>query len=315
MRLSVEGLAATAKALRVDATAATVIVALREAGIEPVLLKGSALNFLYAGDRPRTYVDVDLLVDPAQHDRAGEVICGHGYRSLTEGASPLEGAAHATTYVTDDDRPAIDLHHTIFGVNVSSAVAWEILSRATVPHRVASCDTRALGLPLRALHVALHFAQSGPGIVNPADDLDRALARLELDTWRAAAEYAERLDATEALAAGLRGRPPSGEALADELGLPVAVSLELDLRRRTASSPATALALLLETRGRARKIRRLARFVVPSPAVIRILVPSARRGGLWLVAGYVIRTTRSARKLGRAIPELLAALRRRREAR
>jgi hypothetical protein len=312
--LSVEALAATAKALRVDATAATVIRALHDEGIEAVLLKGSALDFLYEGDRPRTYVDVDLLVDPAHHERAGRIICGLGYRSLTEGASPLEAASHATTFVTDDDRPAIDLHHTTFGVTVPSATAWEILSAATVPHRVGGCDTRALALPLRALHVALHFAQSGPGIVNPADDLDRALAKVDLETWREAATFADCLRATEALAAGLRGRPPAGTALADELGLPERVSLTLDLRRRTASSPAKAFATVLETPGIRHKAARLARFLVPSPAVIRILVPSAERGGLWLVAGYATRTWRSARKLPKAVPELLTAVRRRRRA-
>lgn len=47
-----------------------VVAALREAGVEPILVKGWAVARLYPEKGLRPYGDIDLCVDPAQYDRA-----------------------------------------------------------------------------------------------------------------------------------------------------------------------------------------------------------------------------------------------------
>lgn len=50
-----------------DAAAGEVLTALEAAGIEALLLKGAALaRLLYGPDEHRGYLDIDLLVGPAQ---------------------------------------------------------------------------------------------------------------------------------------------------------------------------------------------------------------------------------------------------------
>src|SRR5688572_15242089 len=52
--------------MRVDATAARTLGALKEAGVPAVLLKGSTLGDLYDDRSPRSYIDVDVLVPYAR---------------------------------------------------------------------------------------------------------------------------------------------------------------------------------------------------------------------------------------------------------
>src|SRR5262249_10236269 len=106
--------------------------------------------------------------------------------------------------------------------------------------------------------------------------------------WSAAASLARDLDATEAFAAGLR-LTPTGRRLADELGLPVAASVDTLLRARSAVPPAEGMERLARTPGTAAKLRLLGREIVPSPEFIRAWWPPARRGRLWLAAGYARR--------------------------
>ncbi|HVF31398.1 MAG TPA: nucleotidyltransferase family protein [Acidimicrobiales bacterium] len=299
-----------AEALRVDTAAARVIRHLEAHGLEVILLKGSALGFLYADDGPRTYADVDLLVDPARHEEAGALLAGLGYRSLAAGLAPHEQVAHATTFLADDG-PAVDLHRTLAGIGADPSETWGELRTRTQDHDLVGHSVRILDGAARALHVALHVAQSGPGFEKPSADLDRALRVVDEETWAEAGHLADRLTATPAMAAALRSAP-AGRELADRLGLPTRLPLRLDLRQRTTSPLAGLLDRLARTPGTRAKARLVLRSAVPSSAAVRLAVPVAARGGPWVVAGYAIHTGRTIAGLLRGLPPLATAVLRRR---
>ena len=74
------GLASTARCLALDQHAVTVSRALDAAGIASMILKGPGLaRRLYADDPARRrYSDIDLLVSPADFDRAQQVLAELG---------------------------------------------------------------------------------------------------------------------------------------------------------------------------------------------------------------------------------------------
>ena len=98
-------------------------------------------------------------------------------------------------------------------------------SSGRTPSRSFSRARRAPRSPPRASHSwpALHAAHHGRTYPRPLRDLERALDRLDRETWVAAARLAAELDAVEAFAAGLR-LVPAGESLASELDLPAVSS-------------------------------------------------------------------------------------------
>lgn len=49
---------------------------LRKSGIEPILLKGWAINQFYPGNRPRTFSDIDLAVSANDYRKTEELILG-----------------------------------------------------------------------------------------------------------------------------------------------------------------------------------------------------------------------------------------------
>ncbi len=100
---------------RLIAAARPVLASMQEAGLAPVLLKGSSLALTVYGDAgARPMVDVDLLVRPQQALEAGAILASHGFvpqfRFDEQRVRTLNGVGfvHAAT-----DRPAfgaIDLH-------------------------------------------------------------------------------------------------------------------------------------------------------------------------------------------------------------
>ena len=120
---------------------------------------------------------------------------------------------------------------------------------------------------------------------------------------------ARSLQALPALRAGLEVDPRGGD-LVSAIGIDdVAVSPEWALRR--ARAPRTALRL--EELGRLpwrRRPRAVARWLVPSPAIIRMRDPAARGSNLRLVGGYGRRLRDGVRAV---FPSLRALLRIRRD--
>ena len=296
---SLEGVVAT---MLLDAAAAEVTLALRRNAIPSRLLKGAAIGaWLYDGAE-RTYVDVDLLVSPRDLERVEAV-----FRQL--GFSPADGAPargdrprHARVWDRAADGSVIDLHTTLAGVGVDPQQAWDVLAARVASTAIEGETVEILDEPGRALHVVLHAAQHGARSPQALADLERALGRVPLETWRESEALARRLDALPAFVAGL-GLTTEGEAIARRLELDRVSSVETELRVGVTREDTLGSALGFEWLAGARGVRERAAFVAsrlaPSPERMRRRSALARRGYAGLVAAYVLR-------LGRLAPHAVA---------
>jgi hypothetical protein len=232
------GLALLAHSLRVDAVTEEVVGALRDAGVEPVLLKGPVLaSRLYApGERP--YGDCDLLVAPRDHAAAEAVLGRLGFVRVLR---PWDGPGrpeHDAPWEREGS-PPVDLHRMLPGVH---GVSPEQLHRrlrphlrtAEVPFAVTALDDPALAL-LVGLHAAHHRDHPPVLRARPIADLERALQRIPLGTWCAAAALARRLRASAQLARGLH-TVAGGADLAVALGLPAPAAEQRSWDRATLRS-------------------------------------------------------------------------------
>jgi hypothetical protein len=132
---------------------------LAEHGIRAAVLKGAATAHLdYPDPSWREFVDVDLLIDPADRPEATALLQREGWTqgyALPKGHEPY---THAVTLVRD--RMELDLHqrigHRALGVLVPTS---ELLDRA-VTLDIAGADLLALDEIDRLIHSALHMVSS-----------------------------------------------------------------------------------------------------------------------------------------------------------
>jgi hypothetical protein len=296
---------AVARTLLLDHVAVEVADALADGGVRAILLKGAALAGWLYQDTPRPYTDVDLLVAADRFTTAEGVLARLGFALGRPGLSPREETPHARVWQRAG--VAVDLHRTLWGVGVEPSVAWALLTQETeqLPLRTASLDV--LGLPARALHVALHAAQDGVWPSKAREDLSRAVSQVPLDTWRRAAQLAGRLRADAAMAAGLR-LDPQGAQLADDLGLPRRAPLGVALRVGSTSGDGRSLSRLAAERGLRNKVALSARLMVPSPALLRAKYPFAAQDPVALALVYLLRPLRLASRLPGAVLSVARAV-------
>jgi hypothetical protein len=286
-------LAVAASNLVLDAATARLVRALGAEGVPSVLLRGPALaRWLYDDEMSRPYADVDLLVPDDHFLEAQRVLFGLDFtESVLEARFERGRPAHAETWSRRADGVGVDLHRTLIGIRASPAIFWATIAsgaeRMTVGGEAVSVPSTAA----RALLVALHAAQHGPGWDRPREDLSRALQRLPPDMWRQAAVLAEQLEATAAFAAGLR-LLPTGESLAAILGLPIGHGVDRDLAGSESFHVAQGIKWMLETPGLARKGAFIAHKVAPPPATMRLRSSLARRGRVGLGVAYAWRFIR-----------------------
>lgn len=308
----VDGRVRAARTIEVDLATATVVRSLRGAGVRCILLKGPALAALLHGPGElRPYVDVDLLVAPADEPRAGDVLRELGFEQLV-GDAELGG--HRGLHAHEWRRAggaSVDLHRTLPGARAGPAAVVAALGTQTRTIQVAGEEVEALAPPALLVQVALHAAHHGPLAPKALDDLERAAERIPFETWLQAATLAERIDATPAFAAGLR-LAPAGPALAERLSLPRVVPAEVALRAGGAPPLAVGLDWLLQTPGPRAKLALVTRTALPSPGALRLWRPLARRGAPGLAAAYVSHPFWLARH---AVPSVLAVRRARRSTR
>ena len=279
---------AAAQRLRIDYAAAEVLRAFDAADVQSLLLKGaSVVGWLYRdGDAPG-YFDCDLLVRPGAEDAAAGVLAGLGFvPELDERKMPAWWRGHALIWFRPGDKAYVDVHRTIPGVQVDSERLWETLSAQTERVLVGGFPARALRIPGRALHVALHAAQHGWPQQRAV--LRRAVVQMDEAGWREAAELAESLGATAAFAAGLR-LVPAGKTLADRLGLPSEGQIDVALRASAARPEALTFEQLRRARGLRARLAIVRYKLAPPPTFMRKWSPSAQRGGLGLAAAYLQR--------------------------
>jgi putative nucleotidyltransferase-like protein len=292
-------LAAAGANLAVDATAAEVIGAFRDAGIRSVLLKGPSIGrWLYPADSARVSVDVDLLVAPAGRGRAEEALTRLGFTAFPTNPAGVE-VKHAHCWRRDRNPITVDLHLTLPGVGVSDDDVWSLLSAETEQLVVGDLTVEMLSEAARAMHVALHAGQHGPGFSGPVSDLERAVEQLPIAVWKEASALAVQLGAESLFAAGL-GLHERGTEILQHVGLSGRKTVEVALRSTTGPDLALGFHRLAGTRGLSAKLAFVARKIVPPPAWMRAVVPLARRGRLGLVAAYLLRPLWLLRRAGPA---------------
>jgi len=304
MNASERSLQEVAQTLAVDVATGTVVARLRANGIPSIVLRGPAVaRRLFAAGELRTYVDLDLLVAPDTWERAGDVLRELGFAPLTtEAELKRHRRVHAFEWWRPSDHVAIDLHRTVSGARASDDEVWAAISEGSRREDVGDVQVDLVGEPALALLLALHAAHHGAPRGKPIDDLVRALARLDEATWVRVRELAQRIDAIAALSAGLRFLP-EGSALADRLGLPTELPVDVALR----ASGAPPLALGLEWLSRTPRLRAkaalVAHVVLPPPGALRSWRMLARKGRLGLAAAYLSQPFWLARH---TLPSLLA---------
>ncbi len=289
----------------VDVATAEVLAALESAGVDALLLKGPALTaLLYAAGEHRSYADTDLLVPPSALDATEKTLAALGYANgdSKTGVDDIGGVVHAHSWIraTSVDQSMIDLHHWLAGADCSPAVAWDaLLARRTW---IEVCGRRAAVLDRagQAMHLALHAAQHGPAYERHLDELALALERWSADVWDSAAELAEEIGATLAFAAGLR-LLPQGAAEASRLRLPSTAELDWKIKHKSTRPRGTFhVEALADANGLIERLRILRRALLPRRAWILHEYPSAREGGLRLIAAYAAHLARAPTWAARA---------------
>jgi Uncharacterised nucleotidyltransferase len=281
---------AAADNIRVDAATAEVVDAFGARGVPSILLKGPSIaRWLYAGDEPRSYRDCDLLVPPRHARGAESTLADLGFeRRFDDTRMPDWWREHASEWFRGRDGVTVDLHRTLPGAGVDDETVWGAISEDVEAMTVAGRPAAVLSLPARALLVALHAMHHGREWGTPLSDLERALDVVGDDTWRAAAHLADRLDATDAFAIGLRLHLRGAE-LADRLHLAAAVSVQATLLARTPPPVALGIEQLARAQGIRRLAAILARKFFPPPDFIRHWHPMASTGRTGLLLAYLYR--------------------------
>jgi Uncharacterised nucleotidyltransferase len=276
--------------LRVDAATAEVTRALDAAAIPSIVLKGPTIaRWLYGRSDPRGYSDSDLLVAPEQVAAAEAVLTDLGYarRYDIEGL-PDWWLEHAHEWWRERDGVWVDLHDALPGVGLDNGAAWSLLAERTEAFEIAGQPARALAADARALHIALHVAHHGEGWGKALRDLDRAVAAVDDDTWRAAGGLAEQLEATDAFGTGLR-LSPAGAELADRLRLPANRSVDAALRAGRPAPMALGFEQLAAAGGMRVRAKMVARKLVPPPGFMRHWYPPAQHSRRQLAFAYIYR--------------------------
>jgi hypothetical protein len=283
--ISPETVKAAAKALQLDVITAEVVSALEQAAVGVLLLKGpSILRRLYGRDH-RSYIDIDLLVEPRCWSVAVGVLEALGFLPVHPGARRTETASHSKDFQRQD--VALDLHYTLSGVSVSDEEAWDHLVAQTVAVEVGGRPMTCLNDTGLALHIALHSVQNGRRTQQTDEDLRRAVTMIPVQAWREASHLARQLHCDDHFAAGLR-LCPEGRQIASELQLDQPSRLA---RLKGSAAPQDViwieqLAVMPSWRAKATTVLW---ELFPSRGGLLVVSPLARRGPLGVAAAYLLR--------------------------
>lgn len=282
-----------ANCLRIDVAAVEAVVALRSAGVRPLLLKGPVIATWLWPDEAwcRSYNDTDLLVAPDQLSAAAEVLSGLGYRRIPpSGLTFRHGPPkHAECWFRERDVMAVDLHRTIHGTEtLDPSRVWEAAIQQAESIDLLGVSAETPGEAFRLLHLVLHVRpKDGPG-TRAWIDLDRAIKTIPLARWRSAVLIADQLGLVGSVGPLLR-RSEHGPELADSLGLPHRWPLHLRLQYVGDGTEATAFGAEFLRIGWLDRARLALEWVAPSPKRLRDRWPLASRGPIGLAVVYVTR--------------------------
>ena len=289
-----ERLALTARQLLLEDQACRAFELLAASGIACVVIKGPVTaRLLYEDPLQHPYGDIDLLVGPAEFERAKSLFLDIGFVDLADGVEQVYRADNEAHLLRGE--VCIDLHSRLVGVPPTCAQhAWDVLTASLETLTIHGTELPVLPPPARALHLPLHVAQS-PDSEKPLRDLSRGLEAFDALVWESACDLAIQVDALPAFAFGLR-RVPEGVALADRLALPRWASADTWLRLRGAPQEALALERLRSLAGVAARWRYVA-------SLLSVVDASAAGPGRWRRRAVV------AARLLLAVPVWLRAVR------
>jgi hypothetical protein len=281
-----------------EPAAAALFGAFASEGVDALLLKGPALaRLLYTSDEHRPYVDLDLLVAPAQFERAEAVLRRIGYRNASErlGIDDVGGVVHADTWLSPVDGTSheIDVHRWLPGAEAPVEAAWQALWAHRTPIEVSGAQIPVLAREGQALQLATHAAQHGPDYTKGTRELEMGLERWAPGVWREAAQLAAEVDATAAFAAGLR-LVPDGEQLANALRLPDDPTFDWEIRHLD-ERPRGAFHVqaFREAGGPRERLRLLRRALLPNRRWLTVEYAWAQKSPLHLAAGYLLHLVRT----------------------
>jgi len=267
------------------------------AGIDVIVLKGPATARWLYPEGGRQSVDVDLLVDPAQWVRAGDVLGEHGFEPVQEGFREGEAAPHSVELQRHDPVQGdhvVDLHRYFPGIEVAPEDAFAILWARRMPEVIARVPVAFPDVTTRALVVALHAART-PGNPRTGDDLLQAVQAMDLNGWADVASLAADLDALPALRAGLETQPEATRLVAP-LGLS---DIEVPAHWRLMSTDADQTAVRLDQLSGlppAKRVGQVLRWAFPSRSFVRDGDPRAERGPAGLAVAYGARLVDGVRR-------------------
>lgn len=171
-RLKETALRQAAAELRVEADLRTLLQAFAQAGIQPLLLKGTALAYsLYPEPWLRPRCDTDLLVAEAEREKAAALLQGMRYAPLLEENMDYVSAQKSYSKTGPGIRFNYDLHWQISNTNrqFSRSFADEHLIAAAVPVSALGEHARTLSkidsLLYACFHRAGHFSHSGDRLI------------------------------------------------------------------------------------------------------------------------------------------------------
>ncbi|MGY1769913.1 nucleotidyltransferase family protein [Blastococcus sp. SYSU D00813] len=291
-----------AMALLLDDACRSIAQHLARAEIDFVMLKGATIaGWLYDDPTQRTYVDLDVLVAPDTEAATVRALAELGYRPLLDVAT-LAALSPEEQPLQNRHGVDVDLHVTLTGIRVDRSEAWRILRVETVPWQWAGTTVPALSVPARTMHLALHLAQKGLADEKAARDLQLGLARVDDDTWRAAADLAERLDALDAFTAGLT-LLPAGAALVRRLGLTGPSHVETRMRAASASHSALVLERAAMAKTWGSRLKLASNLLFPSAEWFRFAQPERTRTTGGLLRARVARPVQVLARMPRAFRE------------
>jgi hypothetical protein len=277
--------------IAIDRVAAEVAGALAAAGIESLVLKGPVLAaWLYPGE-VRPYGDADLMVAPHDWQPAVALLGALGFSDhLGPMAHPRMESFASTDFLRGEDN--LDLHCTLHGLDGDPERIWAAFREGAERQPIGGAELWAPGRGALALHLGLHAAHHVEG--KPLEDLRRALAVADEETWRQALDLARRLDGVPTFASGMRLLPEGAEQLR-RLGVEDHVrSPRHEIRFEGVPTAEGIDALLRPGLAARQRLSIVAGEIFPRPAFMRWWSPLARRGRLGLLLSYPWRWVRLA---------------------
>ncbi|CAN5610182.1 hypothetical protein BH10ACT11_BH10ACT11_22230 [soil metagenome] len=166
--------------------AAPLVAELERAGVQTLVLKGTAYSFLHYGDMgSRWMADVDVLVDPARLAEATAILEGAGWTSTEGDPSEMAAVRHSTPFVAADGVRQIDLHWHSLWLPAPDDDFWA----EAVPFDFLDAPTRALAPADQILHACIHGLEWNPAQIHWAADVYTVIASGEVD-WERLVERA-----------------------------------------------------------------------------------------------------------------------------